>query len=142
MILSKYADSEEVKDMKIDTIKMNEFVSVQDLKAFEVYLRLLKNPYSYSMEDDFVYLKHWVDLTSENFASRLKKEYPRLTDKEMNVCCFLRMGYSIEAMSRMLHVKEGSIKRTPRGREVTELAYQHLGRTPLATNGQQSLFDF
>ena len=111
MTIKEYADSEEVKDMKIDTIKMNEFVSVQDLKAFEVYLRLLKNPYSYSMEDDFVYLKHWVDLTSENFASRLKKEYPRLTDKEMNVCCFLRMGCSIEAMSRMLHVKEGSIKR-------------------------------
>lgn len=27
-------------------------------------------------------------------------------------------------------IKEGFLKRTPRGREVTELAYRHLGRTP------------
>ena len=26
-------------------------------------------------------------------------------------------------------IKEGFLKRTPRGREVTELAYRHLGRT-------------
>ena len=26
-------------------------------------------------------------------------------------------------------IKEGFIKRTPRGREVTELAYTHLGRS-------------
>ena len=90
---------------------MNEFVSMQDFKALEVYLRLSKKPTSYNMEADLFYLKHWLDLTSENFASRLKKEYPRLTDKEMNLCCFLRMGYSIEEMSRMLQVKEDTIKR-------------------------------
>lgn len=32
-------------------------------------------------------------------------------------------------------IKEGFIKRTPRGREVTELAYKHLGRTPSAQQG-------
>mgnify|MGYP001772035294 FL=1 len=35
-------------------------------------------------------------------------------------------------------IKEGFIKRTPRGREVTELAYKHLGRTPY--QDQPSLF--
>ena len=37
-------------------------------------------------------------------------------------------------------IKEGFIKRTPRGREATPLAYQHLGKTPLAPDGQQSIF--
>ena len=36
-------------------------------------------------------------------------------------------------------IKEGFIKRTPRGREVTELAYKHLGRT--RGDLEQSLFD-
>ena len=37
-------------------------------------------------------------------------------------------------------IKEGFIKRTPRGREATLLAYQHLGKTPLSADGQQSIF--
>lgn len=49
---------------------------------------------------------------------------------------------TVEEVYEPFLIKEGFIKRTPRGREVTELAYQHLGRTPLAANGQQSLFDF
>jgi Holliday junction DNA helicase RuvB len=35
---------------------------------------------------------------------------------------------------------EGFIKRTPRGREVTELAYKHLGRNPYSRNTQGTLF--
>ena len=38
-------------------------------------------------------------------------------------------------------IMEGFIKRTPRGRMVTELAYQHLGRNPYRSNNlQQELF--
>lgn len=36
-------------------------------------------------------------------------------------------------------IKEGFLKRTPRGREVTELAYEHLHRSP--GSRQKSLFD-
>ncbi len=37
---------------------------------------------------------------------------------------------TIEEVYEPFLIKEGFIKRTPRGREVTDLAYQHLGRTP------------
>lgn len=47
---------------------------------------------------------------------------------------------TIEDVYEPFLVKEGFIKRTPRGREVTELAYKHLGRTPLTKDNQQSLF--
>jgi Holliday junction DNA helicase RuvB len=37
---------------------------------------------------------------------------------------------TIEEVYEPFLIKEGFIKRTPRGREVTELAYKHLGKTP------------
>ncbi|MFT7588965.1 MAG: Holliday junction DNA helicase RuvB, partial [Limisphaerales bacterium] len=37
---------------------------------------------------------------------------------------------TIEEVYEPYLIQEGYIKRTPRGREVTELAYRHLGKTP------------
>ncbi len=52
-------------------------------------------------------------------------------------------GGTVEEVYEPFLIKEGFIKRTPRGREVTELAYEHLGRTPFASGGgQQGLFEF
>jgi len=45
---------------------------------------------------------------------------------------------TIEDVYEPYLIKEGFIKRTPRGREATELAYRHLGKTPFATT--QTLF--
>ena len=45
----------------------------------------------------------------------------------------------IEEVYEPFLIQEGYIKRTPRGREVTELAYRHLGRTPRQEKG--TLFD-
>ena len=46
---------------------------------------------------------------------------------------------TIEDVYEPYLIKEGFIKRTPRGREATELAYKHLGKTPMSSNGQQEL---
>ena len=46
---------------------------------------------------------------------------------------------TIEEVYEPFLIKEGFIKRTPRGREVTELAYKHLGRT--RGDLEQTLFD-
>ena len=43
---------------------------------------------------------------------------------------------TIEDVYEPFLVKEGFIKRTPRGREVTELAYQHLGKVPVSKQGE------
>ncbi|WP_372774539.1 Holliday junction branch migration DNA helicase RuvB [Mangrovibacterium sp.] len=45
---------------------------------------------------------------------------------------------TIEEVYEPFLIKEGFIKRTPRGREVTDLAYKHLG--VFRTNGDPSLF--
>ena len=52
---------------------------------------------------------------------------------------------TIEEVYEPFLIKEGFIKRTPRGREVTELAYRHLGRNPWVNpndkSGMGNLFD-
>ncbi len=47
---------------------------------------------------------------------------------------------TIEEVYEPFLIKEGFIKRTPRGREVTEIAYKHLGKIKLG-GSQSSLFD-
>ena len=47
---------------------------------------------------------------------------------------------TIEDVYEPYLIKEGFIKRTPRGREVTELAYRHLHRSPSSHDAQGSLF--
>ncbi len=46
---------------------------------------------------------------------------------------------TLEEVYEPFLIKEGFIKRTPRGREATELAYRHLGRKLIG--GEKSLFD-
>lgn len=49
---------------------------------------------------------------------------------------------TVEEVYEPYLIMEGFIKRTPRGREVTELAYKHLGRSPYQGNAMQpGLFD-
>jgi len=47
---------------------------------------------------------------------------------------------TLEEVYEPFLIKEGFIKRTPRGREVTELAYRHLGRTPMNSTMMGDLF--
>ena len=42
---------------------------------------------------------------------------------------------TIEEVYEPFLIKEGFLKRTPRGREATELAYRHLGITPSSEEG-------
>ena len=47
---------------------------------------------------------------------------------------------TIEEVYEPFLIKEGFLKRTPRGREVTDFAYQHLGRTRFGAPFESSLF--
>lgn len=47
---------------------------------------------------------------------------------------------TIEEVYEPFLIMEGFIKRTPRGREVTALAYEHLNKTPMTNSNQTQLF--
>ena len=48
---------------------------------------------------------------------------------------------TLEEVYEPFLIKEGFIKRTPRGREVTDLVYKHLGRSRYSSSVQGGLFD-
>ena len=106
-----YADSEEVKTFFVDTGNMNELVSEEDVKALEAYLCLTKRPDIYEWQRDLCNLMHWLDITSDNFALRLKEAYPQLTMHELNFCCLKRLGYSLEDMQEVMGIKDASLRR-------------------------------
>ena len=91
--------------------KMNELVSEKDVKALEVYLCLTKRPDIYEWQRDLCNLMHWLDITSDNFALRLKEAYPQLTMHELNFCCLKRLGYSLEEMQEVMGIKDASLRR-------------------------------
>jgi Holliday junction DNA helicase RuvB len=47
---------------------------------------------------------------------------------------------TLEEVYEPFLIQEGFLKRTPRGREVTERAYQHLGRNPREGHSENLLF--
>jgi Holliday junction DNA helicase RuvB len=47
---------------------------------------------------------------------------------------------TLEEVYEPFLIQEGFLQRTPRGREVTLKAYQHLGKTPSSQSGQNPLF--
>ena len=47
---------------------------------------------------------------------------------------------TVEEVYEPFLIQEGYLMRTPRGREVTELAYEHLGKSRFVINGQTELF--
>ena len=48
---------------------------------------------------------------------------------------------TVEEVYEPYLIQEGFLKRTPRGRMVTELAYKHLGRNMIMDGGIPGLFD-
>ena len=85
--------------------------TLEDIQALEFYLRILQDSGSFHTKNDFESLKHWLDLSQNNFASRLKSKYPYLSPVELTLCCLLRMGYSLKQISTMLKVQEETIRR-------------------------------
>ena len=91
--------------------KMNELVSDEDVKALEAYLCLKRRPDTYEWQRDLYDLMHWLEITSDSFALRLKEAYPQLTMQELNFCCLQRMGYSWEEIGGIMKVKGETVRR-------------------------------
>ena len=83
----------------------------EDIEALAVYLRLEQEPSVYSVREDLFRLMHWLDTTSNHFASRLCNQYPNLTTAEINICCLQRLGFSQEKMASIMQVKVASVNK-------------------------------
>lgn len=99
------------KTINQECIAIKEWGTLADIQALGLYLRLTQSPESYYPMSELTNLMHWLDLSSSNFATRLRDKFPMITPTEMNLCCLIRMGYSIEQIATIMHIKTTSIHR-------------------------------
>ena len=87
-------------------------------------------------------MKHTLEEKKEAFA-RLLQVMDELREKcpwdSKQTFDSLRT-LTIEEVYEPFLIKEGFLKRTPRGREATDFAYQHLGRSRFGGAFENSLF--
>ena len=88
-----------------------EWTSLDDIRALGLYTRLCQSLQYYNPSSDYETLLHWVNITSNHFASRLVEKHPDLNTSEITLCCLARMGYSNAEIAEILHVKPTSVNR-------------------------------
>lgn len=62
-------------------------------------------------ESDWQTIRDNTDSCFDTFTKRLHKDYPQLTDEEINFCCLVKMELSISLLSEIYHIAKGSISR-------------------------------
>lgn len=87
------------------------WTSLDDIRALGLYTRLCQNLQYYNPSSDYDALLHWVNITSNHFASRIMEKYPHLNSSDVTLCCLARMGYSNTQIAEILHVKPTSVSR-------------------------------
>ena len=88
-----------------------EWTSLDDIRALGLYTRLCQDLQYYNPSSDYDALLHWVDITSNVFATRIMEKHPHLSNSEVTLCCLGRMGYSVSQIAEILHVKPTSVNR-------------------------------
>ena len=88
-----------------------EWTSLDDIRALGLYTRLCQDLQYYNPSSDYDALLHWVNITSNCFATRIMEKHPHLSNSEVTLCCLGRMGYSVSQIAEILHVKPTSVNR-------------------------------
>ena len=87
------------------------WTSLDDIRALGLYTRLCQDLQYYNPSSDYDALLHWVNITSNCFATRIMEKHPHLSNSEVTLCCLGRMGYSVSQIAEILHVKPTSVNR-------------------------------
>lgn len=111
-ILQKQKDSKELRIQQLETIFHAKGISVSatDAKALQVFLKIIQKEEYHSAEEKEL-LAHWTNITCKNFATRLNEEYPKLSDREREICYMATLDLSLETISRLLNLQPRSIER-------------------------------
>lgn len=81
-----------------------------DIKSLTAALNLMGNR-TCDLSQDRIYLKHWLDISKNNFAERLETNYPILKEHSLDVCYLALLGLSIDEIAQILNVNTRSIER-------------------------------
>jgi len=62
-------------------------------------------------EEDWEDIRQTVDKSYENFTQRLRQRFPSLTEKDVNFCCLVKIGVSIQDLSDIYCISRTSVSR-------------------------------
>lgn len=61
--------------------------------------------------EEWADIRQTVDKSYDDFTGRLRKEFPLLTDKDINFCCLVKIGVSIKDLSDIYCISRPSVSR-------------------------------
>jgi len=89
--------------------KIKEGIKDTELKSnFKQLTRIIRS--AEQTNDDWEKFNIHFNHANENFFLRLKKEHPDLTQKELQLCAFLRMNLSSKEIAQLMHVTAKAVE--------------------------------
>lgn len=82
----------------------------QDVRALQSALYLLKNR-TCDLSKNRTSLKHWLNISKDNFADKLKAVHPTLKENFLDICYLAVLGLSIEEIAQTMNVNIRTVER-------------------------------
>lgn len=119
--------SEELSNTTMNVIRKNELLNNIMLKMKGVEDAVKENGYNGDVKKSFNNLQRLIsdniehdddwkkftdnfDIVYNNFAKRLREQFPELTKSELRVCCYIKMGLSSKEISSIFNLSVRSIE--------------------------------
>lgn len=96
--------------MKILAGTYHDSLHNDDIKSITAALNLIGSR-TCDLSQDRIHLKHWLNISRNNFAERLEKGCPILKEHYLDVCYLTILGLSIDETAQILHVNTRTIER-------------------------------
>lgn len=110
--LQQEKQKKEVRIRQLETIFKAKNISapIADVEAVQVFRNIMERGF-YSPSADRYKLQHWLDMAYRDFADRLNRTYPFLSDRERDVCFLTALDLDRETIAGILGVQVRSVDR-------------------------------
>lgn len=83
---------------------------INDIKSMQSALHLIRNR-TCDLSCDRMNLKHWLNITRNDFAKKLESTYPTLKEYFLDVCYLTVLGLSIDEIAQVMNVNVRTVER-------------------------------
>lgn len=94
-------------------------------------LKQLRETPKFIIEEQWTDIKGWGDLLSEDFADRLSRQIPGISENDIQLCYLIKLGFSNTAIGTLIGISASAI--TKRKQRMKEPMLEAL-KEPLAKN--------
>ena len=101
-----------IRQLEVTFRSKNISLPVETVEAVQVYLQIVsKHPPRYNPAEDRTKLELWLNVSRNQWAQRLEKLYPSLTNGEKDICYLFLLGLSFDEIAGLLGVQSRSVDR-------------------------------